>query len=140
VVAGADEMTKLTKLVTAAVIEREGRFLITQRLPDSAHLPGAWEFPGGKIEPDEDPRDCLAREVMEETGVRSEVGGIADVSFYRYEEFNVLVLFYSCRITEGEPYPKDCAAVKWIAADEFPLYRFPAADVAVIEKIRGRGI
>ena len=131
---------KPTKIVTAAVIERGGKFLITQRLPHAAHMAGAWEFPGGKLEADEDPRDCIAREVMEEVGARADVLDVADVAFYRYEQFNALLLFYRCRLVEGEPYPRDCAAVRWIFPDEFPKYEFPPADVAVIEKIRGERV
>jgi 8-oxo-dGTP diphosphatase len=133
-------MAKETLTVVAGVVERGGKFLITRRHRHAAHLAGAWEFPGGKLEPDEDPRDALARELDEEIGVRPRVGEVADVAFYRYPERNILLIFYRCGLSgAAEPYPRDCAAVKWIEAHEFPQYRFPPADTAVIAKIRALG-
>jgi mutator protein MutT len=128
---------KPTVTATAAIVERGGKYLITQRRP-GGHLPLAWEFPGGKLEPDEAPAACLAREVFEEVGTRVRVGEILDASLYPYERFNVLLLFYECVLLEGEPYPCDCRAVRWIPPEEFPRYAFPPADIAVIEKLRRR--
>ncbi len=128
---------KPTVTATAAIVERGGKYLITQRRP-GGHLPLAWEFPGGKLEPDEAPVACLAREVFEEVGTRVRVGEILDASLYPYEHFNVLLLFYECVLLEGEPYPCDCRAVRWISPEEFPHYAFPPADIAAVEKLRRR--
>ena len=62
-----------TIVVTAAVIERRGRFLVTKR-QDGAHLAGYWEFPGGKCHPGEGLARCMARELREELDVDVEVG------------------------------------------------------------------
>jgi mutator protein MutT len=128
---------KPTVTATAAIVERGGKYLITQRRP-GGHMPLAWEFPGGKLEPDEAPAACLAREVLEEVGARVRVGEILDVSFYPYERFNVLLLFYECVLLEGEPCPCDCRAVRWISPEELPRYDFPPADIAAVEKLRRR--
>ena len=67
--------------VTAAVIEREGRVLVARRRGGD-RFAGLWEFPGGKIEPGEAPRDCLRREILEELGLDVEVG--ASLGEYPY--------------------------------------------------------
>lgn len=121
-------------VATAALIEKDGRFLISKR-KDDVVLPGAWEFPGGKLEADESPEDCVVREIEEEIGVKAKAESLADVVFYRYDDFNVLLVFYSCRILTGEPRALDCAEVKWIDVSDFPAYDFPSADLAVIDKL-----
>jgi len=72
-----------TVLVAAAVIVEDTRVLLTQRKPGT-HLAGAWEFPGGKVEPGEDPRAALVRELDEELGIEVSVGEIVEVTFHRY--------------------------------------------------------
>lgn len=124
-------------LVSAAVILDGGRVLLTQRKTGS-HLAGAWEFPGGKVEPGEDPRDALARELREEIGVVAEVGEIIEVTFHRYPTKDVLLLFYETRLAQGSPEPSavDVAAVKWSKSEDLRDELFPPADVAVLAKVR----
>ncbi len=115
-----------------------GRVLLTQRKTGS-HLAGLWEFPGGKAEPGEDPRDALARELEEEIGIVALVGEIVDVTFHRYEEADkaVLLLFFLVSRAPGspEPRPLDVAALKWAARDDLDPNFFPPADVAVLAKV-----
>lgn len=124
-------------LVAAAVIVEGGRVLLTQR-KRGTHLAGAWEFPGGKVEPGEDPREALARELLEEIGVISTVGEIVEVTFHRYAEKSVLLLFFEAKRSPGSPEPRaiDVADVKWAARDDLRDELFPAADVAVLGKVR----
>ena len=72
-------------LVTAAIIEHEGKILLAKRKPDAPY-PLMWEFPGGKLEPLEDPRDCIVREVLEELGIDVKVERVYDVIYHRYPE------------------------------------------------------
>lgn len=125
--------------VAAAVVFRAGRVLLSQRKSGS-HLAGAWEFPGGKVELDEDPRDAVVRELREELGVEIEVVDILDVTFHRYAEKSVLLLFYEAKLAEGsaEPQALDVADVKWAAAGELRPEAFPPADVAILAKVRAR--
>lgn len=60
-------------MVVAAVIERDGQILIGQRRAGDRH-PLKWEFPGGKVEPYENPRDALRRELREELGIDASIG------------------------------------------------------------------
>lgn len=126
-------------LVSAAVIVAAGRVLLTQR-KSGTHLAGAWEFPGGKVEPEEDPRDALARELREEIGVTAEVGDIVEVTFHRYPGKTVLLLFYEARLAPGSAAPSalDVAAVRWAELGDLRDELFPAADVAVLAKVRAR--
>ena len=119
--------------VVAAVTEREDRVMLCQRRP-GAHNALKWEFPGGKIEPGESPEEALARELREELGIEVDVGHIRDAVFYRYPDRDVLVLFYDCRIAEGEPRALDCNAVAWAAPDEIKRFDFAGADRAFVER------
>jgi 8-oxo-dGTP diphosphatase len=124
-------------LVSAAVILSADRVLLTQR-KSGTHLAGAWEFPGGKVEPDEDPRDALVRELAEELGVMVSVREIVEVTFHRYPSKSVLLLFYEARLLPGSPEPRalDVAAVKWADVSELRDDLFPPADVTVLAKVR----
>jgi 8-oxo-dGTP diphosphatase len=124
-------------IVSAAVIVEGGRVLLSQRKAGS-HLAGAWEFPGGKVEPDEDPRDALARELREELGIEAAVGDVLEVTFHRYPAKSVLLLFFEAerRDRTVEPLPLDVAAVRWAAAAELVDAEFPPADVGILERVR----
>ena len=94
-----------TILVAAGVIVREHKVLLSQRKADS-HLAGTWEFPGGKVEADEDPRAALKRELEEELGVWAHVGDALDVTFHRYETKSVLLLFFHATLLPDSPEPR----------------------------------
>jgi 8-oxo-dGTP diphosphatase len=124
-------------IVAAGVLVEHGRVLLTQR-KKGAHLAGAWEFPGGKVEAGEDPRDALVRELREEIGIEVTVGDPIEVTFHAYPEKSVLLLFFAVTRLEGspEPQPIDVAAVTWAARDGLDETLFPAADVPILVKVR----
>ena len=126
-------------IVSAGVIIEGARVLLSQR-KSGTHLAGAWEFPGGKVEPGEDPRDALARELDEELGVDVEVGEPLEITFHRYPTKSVLLLFFAASRRPGSPEPRaiDVAAVRWASVDELRDEEFPPADVAVLAKVRAR--
>lgn len=126
-------------LVAAAVVIRDGRVLLSQR-KSGTHLAGAWELPGGKVEPDEDPKDAVVRELREELGVEVSVHDILDVTFHRYPEKSVLLLFYEASLRAGSPEPSavDVADVRWAEAAELRDELFPPADLAILAKVRAR--
>jgi mutator protein MutT len=121
--------------VTAAVIERDGRYLIARR-PKGVHLESLWEFPGGKREPGEDLEACLARELREELDIKVEVGPLWRRIVHRYPEKTVALHFFLCRLTLGEPRSQHGSEIAWVAPEGFDAYEFPAADAAVLEAIR----
>ena len=128
-----------TVLVAAAVLLEGGRVLLTQR-KTGTHLAGSWEFPGGKVEAGEDPREALRRELREELGIEARVGEIVDVTFHRYEEADkaVLLLFFEAAREAGSPEPQalDVAAFRWAEKGELRVEELPPADVAVMEKVK----
>jgi len=123
--------------VSAALIFRAGKLLITQRHADS-HLGGLWEFPGGKREAGETFEQCLVREIREELGVEISVGEMFEEVSHVYPEKAVHLKFFICKLLSGEPQPLDCAAVKWAAKAELADFEFPAADAQLIWKLKTR--
>ncbi len=117
-------------VVLAAVVERDGRFLITRRL-DHGHLPGLWEFPGGKCEAGEAHEACLARELMEELGVTADVGDELIVTEHAYPDRTVRLHFRRCDI-RGEPQPRLGQQIQWIARASLASLDFPEADRTLI--------
>jgi 8-oxo-dGTP diphosphatase len=130
-----------TVVVSAGVILEGGRVLLTQRKAGS-HLAGLWEFPGGKVESGEDPRDALARELFEELGILVTVGEIIDTTFHRYEEADkaVLLLFFEAKRTPASPPPQalDVAALLWADTADLAPEKFPPADVTILHKVEAR--
>lgn len=123
-------MTLKTILVAAAVIERDGRYLITRRQP-GVHLAGHWEFPGGKCEPDETLHTCLCRELREELNVGVTVGDVLLTTTHDYPERRVELHFLRCAL-EGEPAPQLGQEMRWTPPEELKALAFPAADAELI--------
>ncbi|HEY5480925.1 MAG TPA: 8-oxo-dGTP diphosphatase MutT [Verrucomicrobiae bacterium] len=121
--------------VSAALVFREGKLLITQRYAD-AHLGDLWEFPGGKREPNETFEACLQRELREELGIEVAVGELVESLTHAYPEKTVYLKFYRCRWEEHEPQTLGCSAFKWVTADELKDYAFPAADAQLLDKLK----
>lgn len=122
--------------IAAGVIRKRGRILIDRR-QDEGLLGGLWEFPGGKVEAGESPREALRREVREELAVEVRVGPkIAEVE-HAYTHFRITLYVFECRHVSGRPKAIGCAAWKWVRPDQLDDYAFPAANRKVIEQLRG---
>jgi mutator protein MutT len=121
-------------VVLAGVIERDGRVLITRRL-DHTHLAGLWEFPGGKCESGESHPECLARELREELAVDARVGEEILATVHAYPERTVRLHFHRCEI-DAEPTPVLGQQIRWVRLADLEATEFPAADRALIEKLR----
>lgn len=123
--------------VAAAIIEREGRLLITQRMAGD-HLGGFWEFPGGKREAGENFEACLERELREELGIDVKVGRELKKVRHTYPERKVEIRFFECRLSGGEPAPRGCEAFRWVAPHELSNFSFPPADFKLIQELSQR--
>lgn len=119
----------------AAVIEKDGKFLITKRL-ETSPMGHCWEFPGGKIEKGETIEECAVRECREEIDVTIEPLRRLQDQWYDYPHGRVHLHFVLCRIVSGEPRPIECREARWIGPGEFSDFEFPPADVGVIESLR----
>lgn len=123
--------------VVAAVIEHEGRYLITQRNANAV-LPLLWEFPGGRIEPGEAESTCLLREVRGRIGVEVVVGHKLGEHVHEYSNYSVNLTMYSCKLpAEARPYPATVADLRWVTSREFLDYDFPPADEKTMSKLLG---
>ena len=124
-----------TITVAAAVIERDGAFLLTRRLKGT-HLEGTWEFPGGKCEPTETPAACLVREIREELGSGVILGELLLVTRHAYPERAVELHFYEARLTD-EPSPQIGQEMRWVKREELEELELPEADAELIRMLRG---
>jgi mutator protein MutT len=122
-------------VVVAAVIERDGAFLLTLRL-EGTHLEGHWEFPGGKVHPGETHTEALCRELREELDVVAEVGERVHHVTHAYPEKTVELHFYRCRL-EGEPKPMMGQAMQWVPRHELRELPLPDADRDLIAMLTG---
>jgi 8-oxo-dGTP diphosphatase len=123
--------------VVAAVIVRDGKYLITQRR-SAAVLPGLWEFPGGKVEPNESEEAALRREVRERVGVDVEVKARMAHRTHEYDGYSVELNLYEATIVPGqEPQALRVAEFRWVESSEFERYPFPAADQATMDLLLG---
>jgi len=117
--------------VVAAIIRDNQKILITQRF-DNVHLPGLWEFPGGKVEPDESLTAGLEREIREELGVTILVGDEFFSVVHDYTPKSVRLHFFNCSIIDGEPHPLEVADMRWVRPEELGQFEFPPADADLI--------
>lgn len=122
-------------VVVAAVIERDGLILICQRPPGQAH-PLKWEFPGGKVEPDEAPVDALHRELEEELGIAARIG--PEITRYEFAypgKPPILLIFYSVNEFTGEPENRIFQQMRWETASRLPDYDFLEGDVDFVRTL-----
>ena len=121
-----------TVQVVAAVIFQGDTIYATQR--GYGPWRDYWEFPGGKIEPGESPEAALARELREELDLQVQVGRVIDAVHHRYPDREVLVLFYDCRVAQGEPRTVDCNAIAWAKPEALPGFDFAGADAEFVRR------
>ncbi len=121
--------------VTAAILTHAGRILIARR-PVGDHLAGAWEFPGGKLESGETPREGLQRELYEEFGILTRIGPFFDQTEYHYDHMTVCLLVYRAELTAGELNPTAHDAVRWVTPAQMHRYRFAPADRPIVARLQ----
>lgn len=121
-------------VVAAGVVYLDGKILAARR-KSGAHLAGLWEFPGGKLQEDESPEACLAREFEEELGVRVRAGRVLEVIHHRYPDRAVLLLFYACELIEGDPRPLGCEELRWLDREELETLDWAPADLPFVRRL-----
>jgi 8-oxo-dGTP diphosphatase len=120
--------------VGSAIIQRDGRYLVSQR-PEGSHLGQVWEFPGGKREATETIEECVSRKVREELGIEVAVGRLWRVVERQYPERVVRLHFFLCQLTSGTPRAIACQRFRWIQPGEFGNFEFPPADLDIIQEL-----
>lgn len=120
--------------VAAAIIQQDGKYLITRRHKHS-HLGHLWEFPGGKLEAEESPEACIVRECREEIGVEIKPLQLFKEIKHQYPDRSIHLYFFLCEILSGSPQTLDCAGIAWASPQELKNYEFPEADLELIKNL-----
>ena len=127
-----------TVRVVAAVIKatnENGEPIIFATQRGYGDFKGGWEFPGGKIEEGETPKEALKREIMEELDTEIVVGDLIDTIEYDYPTFHLSMDCFWCEVVSGELKLLEAEASKWLTKDELDSVEWLPADTTIIEKI-----
>ncbi len=122
-------------MAAAVIVDARGRVLIARR-PARAHQGGRWEFPGGKLEAGETPPQALARELDEELGIQIQRPRPLIRLRHDYPERSVLLDVWRVAAWRGEAHGREGQPLRWVAPDELPGYRFPAANEPIVTAAR----
>ena len=125
--------------VVAAVIKaanEQGEPMIFATQRGYGDLKGGWEFPGGKIEEGETPKEALKREIMEELDTEIKVGKLIDTIEYDYPTFHLSMDCFWCEVVAGHLELKEAEAAKWLTKDQLDSVAWLPADITLIDKIR----
>jgi len=126
------------KVIGVAVIRDEAGQILIDRRPAEGLLGGLWEFPGGKVEPNESIADCVRREIHEELGIEIEVGEELIVVDHAYSHFKVSLHVHLCQHVSGEPQAIECDEVRWVTLEAIDQFPFPKANTTIIEALKKR--
>ncbi len=120
-------------IVTCALVEREGKFLLCRRSAGNSYS-GFWEFPGGKLEDGETVEECLERELFEELGVRVRAGRILSVVSIPGKPSDFRLVAIQADILGGVLAPSVHDAIEWVPLRELPKWNILPADVLFIRQ------
>ena len=128
---------KIVLVSAVALIDPDGRVLLAQR-PKGKSLAGLWEFPGGKVEPDETPEAALIRELKEELDIDTWSSCLAPLTFasHSYPDFHLLMPLFACRRWQGAPRPTEGQTLAWVKPNALRDYPMPPADLPLIPILR----
>jgi 8-oxo-dGTP diphosphatase len=123
--------------VVSGIVERQGRYLITQRSCPGI-LAGQWEFPTGQVVPGESDEVALQREIREGIGVEVSVARLRARRTHFYVGYSLERVLYDAQILPDQnPRPLRVADLRWVAAQDLESYPFPPADQATMDSILG---
>lgn len=121
--------------VSAAIIIKGSKILCAQR-PENTTLPLLWEFPGGKIEPDESAEEALVREITEEMDCTINVHSFFDSTVYEYDFGTVELNTFLCTLAYEEPSLLEHHQAKWLTQDELSTLDWAPADIPAVKKLQ----
>lgn len=124
--------------VVAAIIKKDGKILATQR--GYGDLEGGWEFPGGKVEPNETPEEALVREIEEELRTRIEVESYLTTAEHDYEKFHLSMRCYVCSLVEDHMVLTEHHAARWLDGETIDSVAWLPADIQVVEAIKAANL
>ena len=132
---------KIMYVSAVALLDWQGKVLISHRSEDHLVLPNFWEFPGGKIKINENPDDAVVREIKEELSLDIDKKLLKPLSFNTHtyknvyvDDLDVVIFFYICRSWKGTPSSKDKQKILWVEIDKLKKYKFlPGSNKFVLE-------
>jgi len=129
-------MKPLILVSAIALVDGDGRVLLAAR-PKGKTMEGLWEFPGGKIHPDETPEQALIREVKEELDIDIHQSCLAPLTFasHEYRDFNLLMPVFVCRRWKGTVQPLEGQQLKWVKPMKMRELPMPPADIPLISTL-----
>jgi 8-oxo-dGTP diphosphatase len=127
-------MNKKEVEVVAAVIKKGNLFYVVQR-PFKGEVGGKWEFPGGKIEPNESKEEALRREIKEELNLDIKIEKFLLTSDHEYKSFKIKLHFFLCSILHGKPILTEHINELWVLKKDINKVDFAEADLAVLDII-----
>jgi 8-oxo-dGTP diphosphatase len=116
--------------VVCAIIANEGLVLACQR-PSGKHLAGLWEFPGGKVEPDESKESALLREIHEELHIHLTILAALTPVEWRDHHTHIILHPYHCQLSTGLPHPAEHAQIRWCSPSELAALDWAEADIPI---------
>lgn len=120
--------------VAVAVFERDGAYLVTQRL-ESSIFPGLWEFPGGRVREGESLEETLRRTLKTRLGIEPTVGEILSSKRHAYANYEVTLTMVQCTIDDVEPTAIEVASLRWVPTSELDTLDWVPADLASMRKL-----
>lgn len=126
----------LLLVAAVALQDQDGRILLAQR-PAGKEFAGLWEFPGGKIGPNETPEQALSRELQEELGIKTAAACFFPVAFasHPYDKFHLLMPLFVCRVWQGTPQGVEGQKLMWVQKSDLRKYPMPPADIPLIDTL-----
>lgn len=120
--------------VVTAIMKKNGKVLLGQR-PEGNTLAGQWEFPGGKLELGESPKEALHRELHEELGIRAEIGDLKIANSHKFGDKGILLLFFEVLYWKGEPKNLHHTELRWVEKSQIPNLDIPDTNRSVLNEI-----
>ncbi|MEK3805447.1 (deoxy)nucleoside triphosphate pyrophosphohydrolase [Bacillus sp. FSL H8-0547] len=127
-------MKKSLKVVAAIIENEQNEILCALRSPKMA-IPNMWEFPGGKVEKDEDLSTALVREIDEELGCKIETSGLFHEYTHEYDTFIITLLCLKAKVIEGTPVPSEHSALIWLKRENLLSLNWAPADIPAVEAL-----
>ena len=128
-------MGRIVHVMVAVLQNPAGEVLLALR-PKNAHQGGFWEFPGGKLEPDETPAQGLVRELQEELAIEPLASEPLTQISHDYGDKAVFLDVYRVGAYRGEPRGNEGQQIRWVAPKDLNEYEFPAANRAIIDRLK----
>jgi 8-oxo-dGTP diphosphatase len=122
----------MIKVSCAIILNQDGEILVAQR-STTMSMPLTWEFPGGKVEPNETAEECLRRELMEELNIKVQIIEQLPVNFHAYSNFSIELIPFLCKYLKGAMLLKEHAQIKWLHPTELLALDWADADVPIVK-------